>query len=186
MVEPAPRGRQPTWGGYIPQFLGHTLCQTILDILTVDDSYGYLGREAAELLDQRRAAMRDVLEPRRGGIEEDDNEIRWWTFAGGRINSTLRHAVSAINGEWTDIPDNFVIKVRGPKLTLGHFMAIRDQLRNAEFWEDEDRWRTIADTLPGYRLSKFQPLMPPWVEREIVSNYLLDVSGSQRWMADVI
>ena len=184
VVEPAPRGRQPTWGGYIPQFLGHVLCQTILDILTVDESYGYLAREAAELLGQRRAAMRDVLEPRRGGIEEDDNEIRWWTFAGGRINSTLRHALSAINGEWTVIPDNVVLKVRGPNLTLAHFMAVRNQLRNAEFWEDDDRWRTIADTLPGYRLSKFQPLMPPWVEREIVSNYLLDVSGSQCWLND--
>jgi ATP-dependent Lhr-like helicase len=29
-------------------------------------------------------------------------------------------------------------------------------------------------------------LMPPWVEREVVANYLLDVSGAQRWMADSI
>lgn len=185
VVEPAPRGRQPTWGGYIPQFLGHTLCQTILDVLTNGNSYGYLGREAAGLLELRRAEMAGILEPRRGGIEEDDGEIRWWTFAGGRINSTLRHAISNIQGEWTVIPDNFVIKVRGPNLTLAHFMAVREQLRSAEFWGDTERWRTIADALPTYRLSKFQPLMPPWVEREVVANYLLDVHGTQQWMADL-
>lgn len=64
-----------------------------------------------------------------------------------------------------------------PNLTLAHFMAVRDQLRDESFWEDCGRWHTIADTLPGYRLSKFQPLMPAWLERAIVANYLLDVSG---------
>ncbi len=184
VVEPAPRGRQPTWGGFIPQFLSQTVCQTILEILTSDDAYGYLGSEAAALLEQRRNEMRGILEPRHGGIEDVDSEIRWWTFAGGRINSTLRHALSALNGEWTVIPDNWVLKVRGSNLTLAHFMAVRDQLRNDACWEDEQLWRTIADALPSYRLSKFQPLMPPWVEREVVANYLLDVSGAQGWIAD--
>ncbi|MBI2481324.1 MAG: DEAD/DEAH box helicase [Planctomycetia bacterium] len=186
IVEPPPRGRQPTWGGFIPQNLGHAVCQSILEVLTCDDAYGYLESEAAASLERRRNEMRGILEPKRGGIDEDEDEIRWWTFAGGRINSTLRHAVSAINGEWTVVPDNFVLKLRGPNLTLAHFMAVRDQLRHDKFWEDSVRWRTIADTLPGYRLSKFQPLMPPWIEREIVANYLLDVSGAQQWVADSI
>jgi ATP-dependent Lhr-like helicase len=32
----------------------------------------------------------------RGGIIVGEGEIRWWTFAGGRINSTLRHALEAL------------------------------------------------------------------------------------------
>ena len=31
-------------------------------------------------------------------------------------------------------------------------------------------------------MSKFQPLMPPWVEREVISRYLLDAPGTQRWL----
>jgi len=40
-VEPAPRGRQPTWGGFLPQFLGFHLCQKILEIVTSEDAYPY-------------------------------------------------------------------------------------------------------------------------------------------------
>ncbi len=31
-------------------------------------------------------------------------------------------------------------------------------------------------SLPNYRLNKFQPLMPDWVQREVVAGYLLDVA----------
>src|SRR5690606_28866206 len=44
-------------------------------------------------------------------------------------------------------------------------------------------WREVAAFLPNYRLSKFQPLMPPWVEREVVAGYLLDVAGAWRWLS---
>jgi len=43
-------------------------------------------------------------------------------------------------------------------------------------------WQNIAGSLPNYRLSKFQPLMPPWIEREMVADYLLDVGGAWRWI----
>ena len=31
-------------------------------------------------------------------------------------------------------------------------------------------------------MSKFQPLMPSWVEREVVAGYLLDVEGARDWV----
>src|SRR5690606_29322215 len=36
LVEPAPRGRRPTWGGFLPQFLGFEICQRILSVLRSD------------------------------------------------------------------------------------------------------------------------------------------------------
>ena len=36
----------------------------------------------------------------------------------------------------------------------------------------------VAGSLPNYRLSKFQPLMPAWVEREVLGRFLLDVEGA--------
>src|SRR5205085_6129738 len=57
VVSPAPRGRQPTWGGFIPQFLGEAICQKIRDVLACEDSYSYVTPEAAALLAERRDAL---------------------------------------------------------------------------------------------------------------------------------
>ncbi len=178
LVEPAPRGRQPTWGGYIPQFLGREVCQAILGVLTSDQAFSYLTPEATTVLQERRAAMSDVLEPDIGGVEVLDDEIIWWTFAGGRINSTLRYALNHRAPGWQVIPDNFSLKVRSDHLSQGEFQEVRSTLSDPALWDDKQLWDSIAASLPAYRLSKFQPLMPPWVEHEVVARYLLDVEGA--------
>ena len=129
--------------------------------------------------------MRSVLDAEHGGIEVADDEIRWWTFAGGRINATLRYALEAVGGDWKVIPDNFLIKVRGDELDISRFREALSRLREIEFWENDALWAGVATSLPNYRLSKFQPLMPPWVEREVVASYLLDVAGAWRWLSDL-
>lgn len=183
IVEPAPRGRQPTWGGFIPQFLSFHICQKILQILTSADTYGYLNPAAQKALDEERLAKRGLIETDCGDIEEIGNEIFWWTFAGGRINSTLRHAVASIGPSWRIVNDNYLLRVRGDDLTLASFQAVLEQLRDPAFWNNESVWDQVAASLPNYRLSKFQPLMPPSVEREVVANYLLDVAGAEEWLA---
>ena len=182
-VEPAPRGRQPTWGGFLPQFLGFDVCQRILQVLTSDQAYPYLDPSAVTALSEHRDALRDVLEPNSGGIELLDGELHWWTFAGGRINATLRYALNAVDADWKVIPDNYLIKLRGDGVDLRRFEAALSQLRTVEFWENDKLWGEVAESLPSYRLSKFQPLMPPWVEREVVASYLLDVAGAWRWLS---
>ncbi|MFL4905937.1 DEAD/DEAH box helicase [Streptomyces sp. MMS24-I2-30] len=183
VVEAAPRGRQPTWGGFLPQFLGFDVCQHILSVLLSDERYPYLDDAAWEVLDERRASMRGTINSLRGGVEFDDGEIRWWTFAGGRINATLRYALEAVAGDWKVIPDNFLIKVRGEDVDGRTFRDALIKLAEPEFWENDHLWAEVAESLPSYRLSKFQPLMPPWVEREVVASYLLDVGGAWRWLS---
>ena len=129
IVDPAPRGRQPTWGGYLPQFLSFPLCQKILEVLTSSEVYGYLTPEAATVLHEERAKMQGVLKPGHDGIEISDGQLQWWTFAGGRINSTLRYALSAIEPGWSFIPDNFSITIRGDTLNIERFLAARQQTR---------------------------------------------------------
>lgn len=182
VVEPAPRGRQPTWGGFLPQFLGRPLCQKILDILTSDESYHYLGPGAAEVLAEQREEIGSIVDPGAGGVEVVEDEIRWWTFAGGRINSTLRYAFEAMGTDWKVVPDNYAIKLRGDGLSRVRFNQAVQQLRDIEFWENGQLWREVAESLPNYRMSKFQALMPPWVEREVVASYLLDVAGAWDWL----
>jgi ATP-dependent Lhr-like helicase len=181
-VGPAPRGREPTWGGFLPQFLGFELCQRMLGVLTSTDEPAYLTDESRAVLHKARDDHEGVLRPGRGGIEFDGDEIRWWTFAGGRINSTLRYALQAINAEWRVVPDNFLVKIRG-SFKQDDFHAAVARLGDLEFWEDEEIWRGVAASLPNYRLSKFQQLVPPWIEREMLADYLLDVAGTWRFIA---
>lgn len=183
VVEPAPRGKQPTWGGFLPQFLGFEVCQRILSVLLSEERYPYLDDQAWAVLATHRATMRDILSSQRGGVEFDDGEIRWWTFAGGRINATLRYALEAVGGDWKVIPDNFLIKVRAEHIDRQDFRAALDKLVEPEFWEDDRLWAEVAGSLPNYRLSKFQPLMAPWIEREVIASYLLDVGGAWRWLS---
>jgi len=129
LVEPAPHGRLPTWGGFLPLFLSEPISRKIRDVLASADSYPYLSPEAAAVLGQQRASF--------------------------------------------SVP---------PSACAGAFEGARKALREPPFWQDEARWQGVLASLPGYRLSKFQPLMPPWVEREVVGRYLLDVEGAQRWL----
>lgn len=183
ITQPAPRGRQPTWGGYLPQFLGFDVCQRVLRVLTDGASFGYLDDAAQAALTEYRVEMPSNLAPVRGGVEVDASEIRWWTFAGGRINTTLRHAIEAVGGDWKVIPDNFLIKIRGDSINSDRFNQVVAKLCELEFWENEKLWTEVAESLPSYRLSKFQPLMPPWVEREVIGSYLLDIGGAWRWLS---
>jgi ATP-dependent Lhr-like helicase len=181
-VGAAPRGRQPTWGGHLPQLLSRELCEAQLEVLTGDQDYRYLHPSAREALARRREALRGVLEPGVGGLEEADGELRWWTFAGGRINSTLRHALEAVGGDWKVVPDNHLLKIRGEDLDARRFGEALARLRGPELWEDARLWAEVAAALPAYRLSKFQPLMPEAVQRELLAAWLLDVPGTHAWL----
>ena len=183
VVHSAPRGKKPTWGGFLPSFLGFELCQGILGVLTSEASYAYLGPEAASVLAVERVSMEGVSAGPRGGVFVDDGQVRWWTYAGGRINSTLRHALEALGTSWKVVPDNFGLTIKGDDVTSVAFHERLDALLEPEPWSDETLWREVAETLPSYRLSKFQPLMPPWVQREVVASYLLDVRGAWRWLS---
>jgi ATP-dependent Lhr-like helicase len=181
LVQVAPLGRKPTWGGYLPHFLGFEVCQQVLALLCDSSEPAYLHASARAVLAGKREGFAGVLAPGRGGVEVGVDEIRWWTFAGGRINSTLRFALEAIEPSCKVVPDNYVLRVRGG-LELDRFRAAIARLHEQDTWEDQSLWERVGELLPAYRLSKFQVLMPPWVEREMVAAYLLDVAGAWHWL----
>ena len=183
IVDPAPYGRQPTWGGYLPQFLGYDVCQRIQDILVRDEMFPYLDAAAAAVLEEHRGVMREVLDPDGDEIEVEEDELRWWTFAGGRINSTIRYAIESTGKDWKVVTDNFVVKVRGEGLDRHRFEEVLTDIRTVDIWENDKLWAEIAESLPNYRLSKFQPLMPKWIEREVIASYLIDIKGACRWIS---
>ena len=181
VVEPAPRGKQPTWGGYIPQFLGFEVCQKMRDILLSTTAFPYLEEQATAVLEEKREAIQPLFQSRRAGIDVRDGELRWWTFAGGKINATIRYGLEAVGGDWKITTDNILVKAKGEGITPERFQDAIEHLATPEIWDDAKLWKDVAASLPNYRLSKFQDLMPEWVEQEVVASYLLATPETRSW-----
>ncbi len=92
-------------------------------------------------------------------------------------------ALASIGGNWQITPDNYQIAICGDQLDEHAFLAAIKHLAEHDLWDNEDFWHQVADSLPSYRLGKFQPLMPSWIERVVVATYLLDIPGAWRWLS---
>jgi ATP-dependent Lhr-like helicase len=105
----------------------------------------------------------------------------WWTFAGGRINQTLKYALEW-KGRWKVIPDNFSIKIQGDGVSMDAVLDIIQALRAPEFWQSAETRQKLSSMVPEYRLSKFQQVLPDRWQTEMVGGYLLDFDGTGKWM----
>jgi ATP-dependent Lhr-like helicase len=180
-VRPAPRGKKPSWGGFVPQFLGFEVCQEMRAVLTSDDALPFLDARAASSLSEWRGELGQLLK-RRSPTQFDGDVLTWWTFAGGRINQTLKYALEW-KGGWKVVPDNFAIKVSGDGLGFERFEEVLRELRDPAFWEaSETRTRLLA-MVPEYRLSKFQRVLPDRLQVEMLGAYLLDFEGTAAMLA---
>jgi ATP-dependent Lhr-like helicase len=151
------------------------------EILLSSTAFPYLDEQAAAVLEEKREAIQPLFQSGRAGIEVKDGELRWWTFAGGKINATLRYGLEAVGGDWKITTDNFLVKAKGEGITHERFQDATQQLAKPEIWDDEKLWGDVAESLPNYRLSKFQDLMPDWVEHEVVAGYLLSTKRARDW-----
>lgn len=178
-VQPAPRGKKPSWGGYIPQMLSHELCQRIRQILVEDTQYPYAHPDLLNAINERREELGDSL--RRGPIlvQIIDGKAHCWTFAGGRINQTLRYIFTVLGG-FKVVADNFQLRLEGDSVTFDVIDEILVRMQSPSFWTDRKVWSQIFSELPEYRLSKFQRALPPELSEEMVARYLLDIPGTRR------
>ena len=178
-VKKAPRGREPSWGGIIPQILGFEICRKVQAILSTDDPIPYIDAPARTHL----AALREDLGPLLQGpgpwIQIEPDRALWWTFAGGRTNQTLRYGLE-LQLDAKIVADNFRVKIEGTGVVSEALPALIHKMARPDFWSDPDHWRRILDALPDYRLSKFQPALPDRYAAEMVGRYLLDVDGVVR------
>ena len=183
-VRSAPRGKQPSWGGFVPQFLGLRLCQQMKEVLTSDQEYPFLDAKAKAALAEWRGELGETLARPGDALSFDGKTLLWWTFAGGRVNQTLKYAIEW-KGGWKVVPDNFALKIEGDG--LGHDAAAKiiEELRAPGFWQAEETRRRLLAQVPEYRLSKFQRVLPERWQVELVGSYLLDFEGTERWLRGV-
>jgi ATP-dependent Lhr-like helicase len=174
-VMPAPAGRKPTWLGYVPQFLGYKICREMAAILSDLRPLPYLSERAAESLREQRKERGNALRAPGFAIEVHEDEEFLWTFAGGAVNTTIKYALDLLFG-WKVTGDNFRLKVIRPhqadQLTVPQAL---EKLADPATWQDPEFQRRLRLAMPAYRLSKFQPALPPHRSLEVVQNYLLDV-----------
>jgi len=117
-------------------------------------------------------------------VQIDEAVGRWWTFAGGRVNHTLKYGFEVVEG-WKVVADNFQLRIEGDGVTHESLRAAIERMGTSEFWTAPEMRRAVLSRLPGYRLSKFQDCLPERFALEVIANYLLDVERTVRWLNDV-
>lgn len=178
-VVAAPRGKKPSWGGFIPQLLGFELCQKMAEILQSQDPIPYVDPVTQRALDEARASLQPLLA--KTSISHEPDRALWWTFAGGQINHTLKYGLE-VGCDWKVVADNFKLKIEGDSLSPGTLGLAIEAISQPGFWTKPETEHFILSQLPDYRLSKFQKALPEVYSLELISNYLLDVSGTVRFL----
>lgn len=181
LVREAPRGLKPSWGGYIPQHLGFELCQRVRRVLTDTTRYPYVDEAGTKHLEGKRADLGDLLRRTGPAVQFDGSAAHWWTFAGGRVNHTLKYGFEVVEG-WKVVADNFQLRIEGDG--VGHESVRKAILKMtaAAFWEEPGTRKAVRARLPDYRLSKFQDCLPEQFALELVERHLLDIDGTVRWL----
>jgi ATP-dependent Lhr-like helicase len=181
IVGEAPRGKKPKWGGYIPQILSYELCQKVQQLLTSEDEYPYCNQTAHQALSERRLELGDLLRRSRAPIAVDEDGAHWWTFAGGRINHTMKYALEWLGG-WKVVVDNFQLRIDTGSGSEMRLQDAIDQMSEPEFWDAPETSHALINRLPPYRLSKFQQALPARLSAEMLGSFLLDTAATRLWL----
>jgi len=180
-VVAAPRGKKPSWGGFAPQLLGFEISQKIATLLKSDQPIPYINPEAQAALDSCRADLGALVMQPGANLQMESERALWWTFAGGQINHTLKYGLQ-FHHDWKIAVDNSKLKIEGDSLGFSTLSGAIDRMCHEAFWQNEKTQHFISSQLPEYRLSKFQQALPETYSLEMVSNYLLDISRTVKFL----
>jgi ATP-dependent helicase Lhr and Lhr-like helicase len=169
----APKGKKPKWGESTLDILSWEVCQEIASILKSDCEIPYLDSPAKiALINSRDDLGRHV----NNKIYWESDRATWWTFAGLRINQSLKYGLEYLCG-WKVTIDNFELSIKGDNLNSSELINAIKEITEVGFWETEEINLYLLKNLPNYCLSKFQKTLPNQYALEVVKNYLLDIDG---------
>ncbi|MFW6031434.1 MAG: DEAD/DEAH box helicase [Myxococcota bacterium] len=157
VVRPAPEGRAARWGGS-PRFLSYDLCQAMRRILVGEEEDPAWSRRATDLLTTMRAEHRFLHDAPAPMVETQD-EITWWTFAGGAANVLLARMLEAeLGGKVISRNQNLTLKDEAGRSAV----ALRQTLGE---WEAAGRpteadMHAHVESAAKVPVSKFQTCLP--------------------------
>ena len=177
-VEPAEHGTYPRWFGR-PVLLSRAVCQAMRAVLVGNDTRPWWSKRASQVIAELRAAhtfLHDAdapLEPHKDGT------LKWWTFGGGAGNRLLAAALQEQLGSRVTA-GNDAITLSGDAARSA--VAVRQAIAvladgPALTWADAGR---LTDVTTGARVSKFQPCLPPDVERELVARDFMNLEDANQ------
>jgi ATP-dependent Lhr-like helicase len=181
MVTQATGGKVPKWGGLTPSFLGYTLCRKMRDILACNDEYAYLTPAANNRLKAMREDSSELLQSDFAPIEQDDKGLRWWTWAGGYINNTLR-VILKIELDTEVQATNEFVRIKSEEVTITQLNSAIQTISQNAYWENPVLLKKIISLMPDYRLSKFQPYLPEELSLRLVADTILDIEGTVEFL----
>ena len=162
----------------MPRFLGREVCERIRKLLEADELPGYLDDQARKALAELRADLGPLLRAAGPAVQVDaEGYAVWWTYAGGRINHTLKYALEVSQG-WKVVAENFFVKIAGDGVNHTSVEAAVRELEAPGFWTEE-RLRAMRARIPPYRLSKFQDALPDAALGEMLSGVFVDATGAR-------
>jgi ATP-dependent helicase Lhr and Lhr-like helicase len=149
-------------------------------VLVSPDEYPFLDTPAKNALEEWRADLGELLR-RNEPFQFDGSTLTWWTFAGGRINQTLKYALEW-KGRWKVTSENTCLEIKGSGLSHNALSEQLQVLRAPGFWNEPETRQRILALVPEYRLSKFQRVLPDALQVEMVGDYLVDFDATAAFL----
>ncbi|HEY3997251.1 MAG TPA: DEAD/DEAH box helicase [Candidatus Xenobia bacterium] len=179
-VAPAAHGQVPVWQGVLSP-LSFDLCQAMRSLLLEREPVPFLHDEAQKLLDDWRDEWRPLLSTGRVVISEGEDEVTIYTFAGGRINNVYGRALQDHGRRVPRINDLWVTWRKSDADEPAE--VVYESLEAVRSYGPDDL-RRLSGFLPPTRLSKFQPLLPPELQGDLLAERLFDLPGAVAGLED--
>jgi ATP-dependent Lhr-like helicase len=183
IVKPTQSGHAPRWNGG-SRFLGYELCRAMRDVLLDEADDPAWSRRASAQMETIRAEYTFLQDAGSPMIEEDE-EITWWTFAGGAANLLLARLLETALGEKV-VSRNTSITLKGE--AGKSVVAVRhviDELTSRSGPTMEDALRHAEGAGARGRMSKFDPCLPERLFGRLVVEGVLDLEGAGK-VVDIV
>lgn len=183
VVGKAPSGKIPRWGGLSPRFTGYELTRKKRDILVGEDEAPFLSDDARVWLGSLRSGKGAALAKAFAPIEQDEKGLQWHTWAGGRVNNTIRHALKLELATEVQATDD-TVRIVSESVSWNDFCAAIEKIECPGYWSDPSLLSSIMKQLPDWRLSKFQAYLPERLGRQLIADTVLDIEGTLRFLRE--
>ncbi|WP_348637876.1 helicase-related protein [Actinomadura madurae] len=168
-VEPADGGGKARWMVPALDGVSFALARAVRDVLLGATPPVRLTRRAERLLGAVRESAIDTVHPGGTVVTRSDDEIRWWTWAGHRVNATLKATLGDVADPGQRVAD-FHIRLRAG-LTATAWRTARDEAREHPCLPSPD--------VRALRGLKFSEALPPRLAEATLSARLADLPGAE-------
>jgi ATP-dependent helicase Lhr and Lhr-like helicase len=171
-VVPADRGAYPRWFGR-PQHLSRALCEAMRDVLLDEESGAAWSKRARARMKEIRTEytfLQDDVRP----LVDDGDRVRWWTFAGGKLNQLYAGLLRRDLGGGVSSNNLCVTFSERAALSVA---GIREALNGIDGRATWEAALELAPDAARLRVSKFQVCLPERLERDLVAGAAMEAAG---------